>query len=134
MSCLIFLFEAGSKLFYAEQDVGRDVEKDAKPPRRGRYGVAGESIRAMRIPCRGRPKCNARTEWSRSDDIYSRTQKRVRSDSDPASLRRGLLLQKARRRARFLEWICVMLLCGFSRAFVLPRCRMFSRFLTENGV
>lgn len=31
MSCLIFLFEAGSKLLYAEQDVGRDVEKDAKP-------------------------------------------------------------------------------------------------------
>ena len=51
--------------------------------------------------------------------------KSARSDSDPVSLRRDLLLQKARRRARFLGWICVMLLCGFSRAFVLPRCRCF---------
>ncbi len=56
MSCLIFLFEAGSKLLYAEQDVGRDVEKDAKPPRRGRHGVAGESILAMHVPRRDRPQ------------------------------------------------------------------------------
>ena len=56
MSCLIFLFEAGSKLLYAEQDVGRDVEKDAKPPRCGRHGVAGESILAMHVPRRDRPQ------------------------------------------------------------------------------